>query len=112
MQEIDMQASGRHKAVVSVEQIEELKRLNDTLQESIVQFKDAKTGMDDAREICESIYKRLWGIIDGIQVALLRAREHSHQSPSRRKGGAAASAVFKKDHCRRRAAAQPPLGKA
>lgn len=62
MQEIDMQASGQQKAVVSAEHIEELKRLNDTLQESIVQLKDAKAGMDDAREICESIYKRLWSI--------------------------------------------------
>lgn len=73
MQEIDMQASGQHRTVVSAEHIEELKRLNDTLQESIVQLKNAKAGMDDAREICESIYKRLWGIIDGIQAALLRA---------------------------------------
>lgn len=73
MQEIDMQASGQHRAVVSAEHIEELKRLNDTLQESIVQLKDTKAGIDDAREICESIYKRLWGIIDGIQAALLRA---------------------------------------
>ena len=69
MQEIDMQ----HRAVVSAEYIEELKRLNGTLQESIVQLKDAKAGMDDAREVCESIYKRLWGILDGIQAALLRA---------------------------------------
>lgn len=68
-----MQASGQHMAVVSAEHIEELKRLNDTLQESIVLLKNAKAGMDDAREICESIYKRLWGIIDGIQAALLRA---------------------------------------
>ena len=69
MQEIDMQ----HRVVVSAEHIEELKRLNETLQESIVQLKASKAGMDDAREICESIYKRLWGIIDGIQAALLRA---------------------------------------
>ena len=73
MQEIDMQASSQHRAVVSAEYIEELKRLNDTLQESIVQLKDAKVSMDDAREICESIYKRLWSILDGIQAALLRA---------------------------------------
>lgn len=73
MQEIDMQASGQHRAVVSAEHIEELKRLNDTLQETIVQFKAAKAGMDDAREICENIYKRLWSILDGIQAALLRA---------------------------------------
>ena len=68
-----MLASGQHSAVVSAEHIEELKRLNDTLQESIVQLKAAKAGMDDAREVCESIYKRLWGILDGIQTALLRA---------------------------------------
>ena len=68
-----MQASGQHRAVVSAEHIEELKRLNDTLQETIVQFKAAKAGMDDAREICENIYKRLWSILDGIQAALLRA---------------------------------------
>lgn len=68
-----MQVNGQHRAVVSAEHIEELKRLNDTLQESIVQLKDAKAGMDNAREICESIYKRLWGILDGIQAALLRA---------------------------------------
>lgn len=73
MQEIDIQASGQHRAAVSAEHIEELKRLNDTLQESIGQLKATKAGMDDAREICESIYKRLWGIIDGIQAALLRA---------------------------------------
>lgn len=63
----------QHSAVVSAEHIEDLKRLNDTLQESIVQLKDAKAGMDDAREICENIYKRLWSILDGIQAALLRA---------------------------------------
>ena len=33
--------------------------------------------MDDAREVCENIYKRLWGIIDTIQAALLRA-ENTH----------------------------------
>lgn len=73
MQEIDAQTAGQQEAVIAAEHIEELKRLNDTLQESIVQLKDAKDGVDDAREICESIYKRLWGILDGIQAALLRA---------------------------------------
>lgn len=73
MQEIDAQTAEQQEAVIVAEHIEELKRLNDTLQESIVHLKDAKTGMDNAREICESIYKRLWGILDGIQAALLRA---------------------------------------
>lgn len=73
MQEIDTQMPGQHEAAVTVTHIEELKQLNDTLQESIVQLKDATTGMDDAREVCENIYKRLWGIIDGIRAALLRA---------------------------------------
>lgn len=73
MHKIDTQAAEQHEAAVTVEHIEELKRLNDTLQESIVQLKDAKYGIDDAREVCESIYKRLWGIIDAIQAALLRA---------------------------------------
>jgi len=73
MQEIDAQATEQHESVVVAEHIEELKRLNDTLQESIVQLKDAKYGVDDAREVCESIYKRLWGILNGIQAALLRA---------------------------------------
>lgn len=77
MQEIDAQTAGQQEAVIAAEHIEELKRLNDTLQESIVQLKDAKSGVDDAREICESIYKRLWGILDGIQAALLRA-ENTH----------------------------------
>lgn len=73
MQEIDAQTAGQQEAVIAAEHIEELKRLNDTLQESIVQLKDAKAGVDDAREVCENIYKRLWGILDGIQAALLRA---------------------------------------
>ncbi|WP_337756021.1 hypothetical protein [Alistipes sp.] len=77
MQEIDTQAAKQHEAVITVEHIEELKQLNDTLQESIIQLKDAKAGMDDAREVCENIYKRLWGIIDTIQAALLRA-ENTH----------------------------------
>ena len=53
MQEIDTQAAKQHEAVITVEHIEELKQLNDTLQESIIQLKDAKAGMDDAREVCE-----------------------------------------------------------
>ncbi len=73
MQEIDTQTAKQHEAAVTTEHIEGLKRLNDTLQESIVQLKDAKAGMDDAREVCENIYKRLWGIIDAIRVSLLRA---------------------------------------
>ena len=73
MQEIDAQTAEQHEAAVTVTHIEELKRLNDTLQESLVQLKDAKAGMNDAREVCESIYKRLWGILNGIQAALLRA---------------------------------------
>jgi len=73
MQEIDTQAAEQHEAAVTVEHIEKLKLLNDTLQESIVQLKDAKSGIDDAREVCKSIYKRLWGILNGIQAALLRA---------------------------------------
>jgi len=73
MQEIDTQTAEQHEAAVTAEHIEELKRLNDTLQESIVKLKDAKAGMDDASEVCEGIYKRLWGILDGIQAALLRA---------------------------------------
>lgn len=73
MQEIDAQATERHKAAVPTEHIEELKRLNDTLQEGIMQLKDARNGMDDAREVCEDIYKRLWGIIDAIHASLLQA---------------------------------------
>ena len=71
MQEIYTQIAKQHEAAVTVTHIEELKRLNDTLQESLVQLKDAKAGMNDAREVCESIYKRLWGILNGIQAALL-----------------------------------------
>lgn len=73
MQEIDTQVTEQHEVAVTAEHIEELKRLNDTLQERIIQLKDTKAGMDDAREVCESIYKRLGGIIDAIQAALLRA---------------------------------------
>ena len=73
MQEIDTQTAEQHEVTVTMEHIEELKRLNDTLQESLVQLKDAKAGMDDAREVCESIYKRLWGILDAIHASLLQA---------------------------------------
>lgn len=73
MQEIDAQTAEQQEAVIAAKHIEKLKRLNDTLLQSIVQLKDAKADMDDTREICESIYKRLWGILDGIQAALLRA---------------------------------------
>lgn len=75
MQEIDAQTAGQQEAVIAAEHIEELKRLNDTLQESIVQLKDAKAGVDDAREVCENIYKRLWGILDGIQARPAACRE-------------------------------------
>jgi len=74
MQEIDTQVAKQHESVVVAEHIEEMKRLNDTLQESIVQLKDAKYGVDDTREVCENIYKRLWGIIDAIHASLLRAK--------------------------------------
>lgn len=73
MQEIDAQTAGQQEAVITAEHIEALRRLNSTLAESIVELKDAKYCVDDAREVCESIYKRLWGVLDGIQAALLRA---------------------------------------
>ncbi len=73
MQEMDAQAAGQREAVITTEHIEALKRLNGTLSESIVELKDAKYGVDDAREVCESIYKRLWDIIGAIQTAMLRA---------------------------------------
>lgn len=73
MQEIDAQTAGQQEAVITAEHIEALRRLNSTLAESIVELKDAKYCVDDAREVCGSIYKRLWGILDGIQAALLRA---------------------------------------
>ena len=36
-------------------------------------MKDTKYRVDAAREVCEDIYKRLWGICDGVHAALLRA---------------------------------------
>ena len=59
MQEIEAQATEQHESVVTTEQIEVLKRLNGTLAESTVELKDAKYRVDDAREVCEDIYKRL-----------------------------------------------------
>ena len=73
MQEIEAQAAEQQNAVVTTEHIEALKRLNGTLRESIAELKDAKYCVDDAREVCEGIYKRLWGICDGVHTALLRA---------------------------------------
>ncbi len=73
MQEMDAQAAGQQEAAVTAEHIEALKRLNDTLSESIIELKDAKYRVDDAREVCESVYKRLWDIIGAIQTAMLRA---------------------------------------
>ena len=73
MQEMEAQAAGQQEAVVTTDHIEVLKRLNGTLRESIAELKDAKFRVDDAREVCEDIYKRLWGICDGVHAALLRA---------------------------------------
>ena len=73
MQEMEAQAAGQQEAVIATEDIEALKQLNGTLRESIVELKDAKYRVDDAREVCEDIYKRLWGICDGVHTALLRA---------------------------------------
>ncbi len=73
IQEMEAQAAEQQEAVVTTEHIEALKRLNGTLRESIAELKDAKYRVDDAREVCESIYKRLWGICDGVHAALLRA---------------------------------------
>ncbi len=72
MQEMDAQAAGQQEAVITAEHIEALKQLNGTLAESIVELNDAKYRVDDAREVCESIYKRLWDIIGAIQTAMLR----------------------------------------
>ena len=68
MQEMEAQAAEQNEAVITTEQIEALKQLNGT-----VELKDAKFRVDDAREVCEDIYKRLWGICDGVHAALLRA---------------------------------------
>ncbi len=73
MQEMDAQAAGQQEAVVTTEHIEALKQLNGTLTESIAELDDAKYRVDDAREVCESVYKRLWDIIEAIQTAMLRA---------------------------------------
>ncbi len=73
MQEMDAQAAGQQEAVVTTEHIEALKRLNGTLAESIAELDDAKYRVDDAREVCEGVYKRLWDIIGAIQTAMLRA---------------------------------------
>lgn len=73
MQEMEAQAAEQQEAVVTAEHIEALKQLNGTLRESIVELEDAKYRVDDAREVCEDIYKRLWGICDGVHAALLRA---------------------------------------
>ena len=73
MQEMDAQAAEQHEAIVTAEHIEALKQLNGTLSESIVELKDAKYCVDDAREVCKSIYKRLWDIIEAIQTVMLRA---------------------------------------
>lgn len=73
MQKIDTQTAGQQEAVITTEHIEALQKLNSTLLEGIVELKNAKYRVDDAREVCENIYKRLWGILDGIQAALLRA---------------------------------------
>ena len=73
MQEMEAQAAEQQETIVTTEQIEALKQLNGTLCESIVELKDTKFRVDDAREVCEDIYKRLWGICDGVHAALLRA---------------------------------------
>ena len=73
MQEMEVQAAGQQEAVVTTEHIEALKQLNGTLRESIAELKNAKFRVDDAREVCESVYKRIWDIIVAIQTAMLRA---------------------------------------
>ncbi len=73
MQEMEAQTAGQQEAVVTTEHIEALKQLNSTLSESIGELNDAKYRVDDAREVCESIYKRLWDIIGAIHTAMLRA---------------------------------------
>lgn len=72
MQEMNAQAAEQHEATITAKHIEELKRRNDTLSESIVELKDAKY-VDYTREVCKSVYKRLWDIIGAIQTAMLRA---------------------------------------
>ncbi len=73
MQEMEAQTAGQQEAVITTEHIQALKQLNSTLSESIVELKDAKYGVDDAREVCESVYKRLWDIIGAIHTTMLRA---------------------------------------
>ncbi len=73
MQEMEAQAAEQQEAVITTEHIEALKQLNGTLAESIVELNDAKFRVDNAREVCESVYKRLWDIIGVIQTAMLRA---------------------------------------
>ena len=73
MQEMEAQAAEQQETIVTTEQIEALKQLNGTLRESIAELDDAKFRVDDAREVCEDIYKRLWGICDSVHAALLRA---------------------------------------
>ncbi len=73
MREIDTQVAEQQEAVITANHIKALQKLNSTLSESIVELKDAKYSVDYARVVCEIIYKRLWGILDGIQAALLRA---------------------------------------
>ena len=70
MQEMEVQTAWQQEAAVTTEHIETLMRLNGTLRESIVELKDAKFRVDDAREVCESAYKRLWDIIGEIQTAM------------------------------------------
>lgn len=72
MQEMNAQAAEQHEAVITAEHIEALKQLNGTLAESVAELDDAKYRIDDAREVCEGLYKRLWDIIGAIQTAMLR----------------------------------------
>ena len=51
MQEMETQAAEQQETIVTTEQIEVLKQLNGTLRESIVELKDAKYRVDDAREV-------------------------------------------------------------
>lgn len=57
MQEIDAQTAEQQEAVITTEHIEALQKLNSTLLEGIVELKNAKYRVDDAREVCENIYK-------------------------------------------------------
>ena len=53
------QTAEQQGAVVTTEHIETLKQLNGTFRESTVELKDAKSRVDDAREVCENVYKRI-----------------------------------------------------